>query len=139
MLTLDTNVLSEIVKPSPSPKVLRWLAAQDRSKVFTTVITKAEMLYGVELLPAGKRRKALQTAVSDMFTKDFAGRVLAFDEHAAQIFAAIGAARQRLGNPISQFDAAIAAITHSRHAVLATRNVNDFVNCGIDIVDPWSE
>ena len=139
MIILDTNILSEAVKPSPSSKVLDWLAAQERRKVFTTAITKAEMLYGVELLPAGKRRRSLHSVIENMFAKEFTGRVLAFDEAAAQIFAKLVAGRYRLGRPISQFDAAIAAITLSCGAVLATRNVADFTGCGVNIVDPWSE
>jgi toxin FitB len=116
MIILDTNTLSEVVKPSPSPKVLHWLATQERSKVFTSAITKAEMLYGVELLPAGKRRTSLYSAIHSMFAREFAGRVLAFNEVAAQIFAKIVAERYRLGRSISQFDAAITlnqAITKS--------------------------
>ena len=138
-MILDTDILSEAVKPSPSAKVLHWLAAQERQRVFTTAITKAEMLYGVELLPAGKRRTSLYSVINNIFEREFAGRVLAFDEIAAQIFAKIVAGRHRLGRPISQFDAAIAAIALSRNAVLATRNVADFAGCGIDVVDPWSE
>ena len=138
-MILDTDILSEAVKPSPSAKVLHWLAAQERQRVFTTAITKAEMLYGVELLPAGKRRTSLYSVINNIFEREFAGRVLAFDEIAAQIFAKIVAGRHRLGRPISQFDAAIAAIALSRNAVLATRNVADFTGCGIDVVDPWSE
>ena len=139
MIVLDTNILSETVKPAPSSKVLHWLATQERRKVFTTAITKAEMLFGVELLSAGKRRAALHSAIDNIFAKEFAGRVLAFDEMAAQIFAKLVAGRYRMGRPISQFDAAIAAITLSRGAVLATRNVADFTACGITVVDPWAE
>lgn len=83
MIVLETNVPSEVIKPSPSPTVLCWLAAQERSKVFTTTITKAEMLYSVEVLPAGKRRTALRTAIDNIFAYEFAGRVLVSDENAA--------------------------------------------------------
>jgi toxin FitB len=139
VIVLDTNVLSEALKPVPSPKALRWLAAQEPSSVFTTTITQAEVLYGIEALPAGKRRTRLLEAVEKMFAEEFEGRVLPFDEDAAREFARIVAARDRAGRPISQFDAMIAAIAHSYRAAVATRNTADFEHCGIDVVDPWAQ
>lgn len=138
MIVLDTNVLSEVLKPAPSPKVLNWLAAQERRATFTTATTKAEILFGVELLPVGKRRTALHTAVDNIFTKEFAGRVLAFDEIAARIYAKILAERFRLGRPMSQSDAQIAAISQSHQAMLATRNIRDFTDCGIQVFNPFT-
>lgn len=96
------------------------------------------MFYGLETLPAGKRRSMLQIAIENMFEEEFPGRVLAFDEDAARVFGKIVAGREAVGRPISQFDAMIAAIARSRGAGLATRNTADFENCGLRIVDPWA-
>jgi predicted nucleic acid-binding protein len=105
--------------------------------VFTTTITEAEVLCGVETLPPGKRRLRLLAAVEKMFAEEFAGRILPFDEDAARAFATTVAARARAGRPISQLDAMIAAIARSHRAAVATRNTADFQHCGIDIVNPW--
>jgi len=138
VIVLDTNVLSEALKPLPSRIVLGWLAAQQPLSVFTTAITEAEVLYGVETLP-GKRRTRLLAAVERMFAEEFAGRILPFDEDAARAFAGIVAARDTAGRPISQFDAMIAAIARSHRAAVATRNTADFQHCGIEVINPWIE
>jgi predicted nucleic acid-binding protein len=138
VIVLDTNVLSEEIRLSPSPKVLRWFEEQEPASVFTTAVTQAEMLYGLASLPVGRRRSALQQAIEKMFGEVFPGRILPFDEDAARAFAKIVAARDALGRPISQLDAMIAAIARSRHAALATRNIDDFQGCGLRIVDPWA-
>jgi hypothetical protein len=137
MMVLDTNVLSEVVKPKPSETVMRWLGEQDPQNVVTTIITQAEIFYGIELLPAGLRRTGLLAAAEKMFTEEFYGRILPFDDEAARAFAKIGAARVVAGLPISPFDAMIAAIVRSRKAALATRNGRDFERCGIEIINPW--
>jgi predicted nucleic acid-binding protein len=138
MIILDTNVLSEIVKPQPSAQVLRWLAAHPPERLFSTTVTQAEILYGFELLVSGKRRTALKAAVNGMFDEDFAGRILPFDAEAAHAFAGIAADRRASGRPISQFDAQIAAIARSHSAAVATRNIQDFEGCGIKVLNPWS-
>lgn len=137
MIILDTNVLSKALRPQPSMKVLAWLASQPTAALFTTTITRGEVLYGVRLLPKGRRRDALQKAVTAIFDEDFANP-LSFDGNAADDYADIAATRKTRGMPISQFDAMIAAITRSRGATLATRNVRDFAHCGIEIIDPWT-
>ena len=139
MIVLDTNVLSEALKPLPSPIVLDWLAGQEPSSVFMTAVTQAEVLYGVETLPVGRRRMRLLAAVEKMFAEEFEGRILPFDEDAARAFAGIVAARDRAGHPISQFDAMIAAIARSHRAAVATRNTADFQNCGVDVINPWTD
>lgn len=138
MIVLDTNVLSELMKPKPTRRVVTWLNAQPASSLFTTSITKAEILYGLMLLPAGRRRTSIEAAVSTMFEEDFLGRVLAFDSEAALSFAHIASARRQAGQPISQSDAQIVAIAHSRGASVATRNVADFDDCEVTIINPWS-
>lgn len=137
MIVLDTNVLSEILRPSPDDRVLAWLERQPRSALFTTTVTEGELLYGVQLLPEGRRKTLLLDAVLAIFASDLAGRVLGFDSDAAAAYAVIAAARKATGHPISQFDAMIAAIARSRGASLATRNIKDFVDCGIEVINPW--
>jgi predicted nucleic acid-binding protein len=137
VILLDTNVISEVLTPAPSPAVLLWLAAQEPSSVFTTTITQAELLYGVESLPPGKRRTRLLVSVGKILDEELAERILPFDEEAARRFAKIVAARDAMGRPISQFDAMIAAIARVRHAAVATRNAADFDHCGVRIIDPW--
>lgn len=136
-ILLDTNVLSELLRAQPQASVLSWVAAQPVDNLFVSAVTQAEMMLGVHLLPAGKRRQLLEQAVGAMFREDFAGRVLPFDSAAAPAYANVVAARRTAGRPISQFDAQIAAIALSRGATLATRNVADFAGCGIGLLDPW--
>lgn len=138
MILLDTNVISELMKPRPDPRVESWIAGQSAAELFTTAITEAELRFGIEILPPSQRRQELQTALAAMFEEDFAGLILPFDSAAAIAYAALAAERRRSGRPISQMDAQIAAIVRSKGATLATRNVADFQGCGIVIVDPWS-
>lgn len=139
MIILDTNVLSEPIKPLPCGPVVDWLAAQEFAEVFTTSITQAEILRGIELLPAGKRRMKLHEAADQMFAEEFHGRILPFDDEAARVYAKISAARSAAGRPIPQSDAMIASIARTRHATVATRNTRDFGGCDIQLVNPWTE
>jgi toxin FitB len=139
MIVLDTNVLSEILRPVPEPRVVEWLSEQPRASVFTTTITRGEILYGIQVLPAGKRRNGLWNAAMQIFDVDLDGQVLGFDSAAADDYAEISAARRVAGRPISQFDAQIAGITLSRGAQLATRNVRDFDGCGFEVINPWNK
>lgn len=137
MIVLDTNVASECMRPAPHARVIGWLALQPRSGLFTTTVVEGEILDGVRVLPDGARRDALLLAVGAIFAEDFAGRVLSLDRDAAEVYAEIAAVRKKAGKPISQFDAMIAAVVRSRGACMATRNTRDFVDCGIELVDPW--
>jgi hypothetical protein len=138
MTVLDTNVVSELMMPSRSEAVLAWLSTQQRvDELFVTTITVAEVLYGIELLPKGRRRDGLEREAETMFTQDFGGRILPFDEPAARTFALLAATRRKLGRPIEFFDAQIAAISRVHGAALATRNTDDFEGCGIKLVNPW--
>jgi len=137
VIILDTNVLSEAFKPQPAESVLGWLATQAPSAVFTTTITLAEILNGIETLPPGRRRIRLSAAVEAMFRDQFEGRILAFDEDAARQYSRIAATRARVGRPISQFDAMIAAIARLHRAAVATRDTADFEHCGVETIDPW--
>lgn len=137
MIVMDTNVVSEIVKPSPSPAVIAWFSTQRPHDLYTTTITQAEILYGIELLPKGHRRAALQSAMAKVFDQTFAGRVLPFDEGSAYAFAMIAAKHRLSGRTIGELDSQIAGIALSRGAPLATRNVADFEGSGVELINPW--
>lgn len=137
MIVLDTNVISEAMLPVPNGKVRRWLSAQPGQQLFTTTVSLAEILYGLEILPLGKRRAALSATAETMFATLFAQRILVFDGPAARAFPPIAAGRRRRGGPISILDAQIAAIAHVHGATLATRNTADFEGCGIHLANPW--
>jgi toxin FitB len=134
---LDTNVLSEMLRTAPSLDVVRWLAAEPVQTLYVSAVTQAEMVLGARLLPAGKRRLALQDALAAMFEEDFARRVLPFDSAAVPHYAEIVAVRRAAGRPVAQFDAQIAAIAACHKAQLATRNTADFEGCGLTLVNPW--
>ncbi len=136
MIVVDTNVVSEAMRLAPSPQVLRWLDKQRADQLFTTAVTVAEIYYGIELLPKGKRRATLLVAAEAVF-EDFRDRILAFDGEAARVFSRISASRRASGRSISQSDAQIAAIVQLHGATLATHNLADFENCGIHALDPW--
>jgi len=138
MILLDTNILSELMRPVPEQGVERWLVAQPDASLFISAITEAELRYGVALLRPGKRRSALAALIEDMLREDFTGRILPFDSAAAVAFAEIASTRRQVGRPIAQADAQIAATARSRGAALATRNVSDFDGCGIEVVNPWT-
>lgn len=139
MIVLDTNVISELMRREPDERVMAWIGEQPIAGVFTTTLTQAEIFYGLALLPEGRRRDDLLAAARPMFEVDLAGRVLPFDTDAVQAYPDIAAGRRKSGQPISQIDAQIAAIVRSRGAGLATRNVADFVDCGIMVVNPWGQ
>ncbi len=138
MNVLDTNVVSELMRPSPAAAVLRWIDATNVASLYTTSLTEAEILHGIALLPKGKRRDGIAAAARAMFEEDFANRVLPFNSAAARAYAQIAGARRRAGRPIATIDAQIAAIARSVDARLVTRNVADFERCGIDVRDPWA-
>jgi toxin FitB len=137
MIILDTNVLSELMRPKPSVRVVAWVAKQPAAELCTTSITEAEIFYGIELLGKSKRREGLLAAAEAMFAEDLRGRIFGFESDSARAFSKIAAYRSALGRPISHADAQIAAIAQARGTKLATCNVADFGNCGLDVVDPW--
>jgi toxin FitB len=137
-LVLDTNVVSQLVHPQGSVQIKDWLATRRGYIVYTTSVTQAEILFGIRRLPDGKRRDQLLANAVEVFSSDMAGRILSFDSIAADEYSQIVALRERSGRPISQFDGQIAAICRVYGAVLATRNVKDFVGCGVDVVNPWA-
>ena len=137
MIILDTNVVSELMRPKPSGAVLRWIAARPAVSLYATSISEAEILRGIATLPRGKRREALATAARAMFESEFRDRLLAFGSDAAKCFASIAAERRTLGHPVAIFDAQIAAIARAYGAPVATRNIDDFADCGVTVLNPW--
>lgn len=137
MIVLDTNVISELLRPMPAGQVEAWLAAQDGATVYFTAVGEAELRHGLAILPEGRRRDDLSRAVEVILSEDFRGRILSFDRPAARSFAAIASERRAAGRLISQLDCQIAAIARANGAAVATRNTRDFAGCGVVVVDPW--
>ena len=138
MILLDTNVVSEIMRPAPSEVVLAWFAAQDAAGLYLSAIEEAELRRGAAMLPAGRRRDQLMAAIGAMITEDFAGRILPFDSAAASAFVLVFLERRAAGRPISFADCQIAATARAQGAAIATRNTADFAGCGIAVIDPWA-
>ena len=138
MFVLDTNVVSELMRPAPAPKVRAWLDAQLTSDLFITAITEAEIRTGIAVLPDGERQGGLNAAAERAFGVLFAERILPFDSDAAQAYAVIAVARRVGGHPISQADCQIAAIARSRGASVVTRDVGGFEGSGVEVVNPWA-
>lgn len=136
MLVVDTNVISELMRESPSQAVLTWFDAQPPSRLFMTSVAEAEIRTGIALLPDGKRRRGLAAAAERAFGL-FTNRILPFDRAAARVYATIFASCRAAGRPITQADCQIAAIARSRDATVVTRNVAHFENAGVDVIDPW--
>ena len=139
MIILDTNVISELIRPEPSPAVVEYFKRLKRDDWYITAITAAELRSGCALLPDGKKRESLTQRVEAMLAGPFFNRILAFDAEASRTYADVAVQWRAAGRSISYFDALIAAITRSKGATLATRNTKDFVFCQIPIVDPWTE
>jgi len=136
MIVVDTNVALELMRPAPSERVLDWVRGQPPDDLYASAITVAEIRYGIERLPEGTRKVELRAAAVEVFGA-FADRVLAFDAAAAEQYSLIVSRRERLGISIEGFDAQIAAICRLHRAALATRNVSDFRETGIGVINPW--
>lgn len=136
MIVLDTNVVSELMESAPDPGVLAWLRTQ--SDLWTTAITVAEIQYGIVRLPHGRRRQLL-SEIADDVVAGFDDQILPFDATAAVHYATIVVGRQRAGRPIDRLDAQVAAIARAHAAPVATRNVRDFADTGVEVVDPWRD
>ena len=137
MIIVDTNVISEAMRPQPAREVMAWLAAQDPDTLFTTAITSAEIHYGILTMPQGKKRTALEPAAAAILQRDFVGRVLPFDSEAALHYARLAARPGAAKDDASVFDAMIGAIAIARDAPVATRNVRHFVPFGVQLINPW--
>jgi predicted nucleic acid-binding protein len=139
MILLDTNVISEIMRPHPDARVAAWVQSFPRKEFWTSSVVVAELLSGIDLMPSGERQKGLREAVEGMLAEDFHGQILSFDLAAARHFGEILSARQQLGRPINAMDAQIAATAKVHGATLATRNIKDFLACELVLLNPWSD
>jgi len=137
MIVLDTNIISEIMKVAPCEKVMCWVNEQDTNQLFITTITIAEISYGLVKLPLGKRRSTLENTFNHIILNIFKYRILSFDEPAAYLFGEIMARRKKLGRPIAIPDGQIASIARANWATIATRNNRDFIDCGLDVINPF--
>ncbi len=138
MILLDTNVISEIMRPTPEPRVVAWLNFYPGSEYWISAITVAEIGLGIALLPTGKRKTAFAQIAATMFQQDFSGRCLSFDQEAATHYAHIVATARKAGRTITVEDAEIAAIALNHDCLLATRNTRDFVSIdGLRLLNPW--
>lgn len=138
-LLLDTNVVSELMRKFPDSEVVAWAAGHPAEHLFFPAIAEAELRYGAAILPQGRRRDTLVSDIEKMLRAAFDNRILPFDSDAARAYASIAARRRAAGRPVKPADCQIAAIASARGMAVATRNVRDFDDMGIDLIDPWRE
>ena len=139
MLILDTNVVSELMRPVPDERVAARVEAWSLDQLALTAVTVAELLYGLDRLPDGRRKTDLFGRFDAVLRRGFGGRVLPFDHAAAQSYARLKGERERAGRPLVGYDAMIAAIAQTHGAEIVTRNVDDFEGCGLTIINPWTD
>lgn len=137
MIVLDTNVVSEIMRPRPEPAVLAWFDAQGPGELWLTAVGAAELMFGIARLEDGARKQQLARTVTMMFETDFSGQVLPFDLAAASVYAQLVAQRERMGQPVAMADAQIASVCLAHGAILATRNTKHFDGLGLTVINPW--
>ena len=137
MFIIDTNVVSELMRPEPEPAVAAWIAERDAQELYLTAVNEAELRYGVAIKPVGKRRNELEAAMTRWLDEGFRERILPFDSLAARAYAQIAADLHQAGRQIGEADCKIAAICRSRGAVLVTRNVRHFNGTGVEVINPW--
>ncbi len=138
MIVLDTNIISELMKSAPSVAVMEWLDQQNSVELFVTTVTIAEISYGIDVLPKGIRRSSFEKAFHRALEEAFKGRILHFDEGSALLYGKIMGDRRRLGKPLSIPDGQIIAIARFHGAAVATRNICDFSDCGLDLINPFT-
>ena len=137
MILLDTNVVSELMRMSPDPAVEAWVAGYPVEDLFFSAVGESELRYGAAIMPAGRRRETLVADIETMLHTAFEKRILPFDSGAARAYAVIAAKRRFAGRAVAPADCQIAAIARARGMEVATRNVRDFEDMGIEIIDPW--
>ena len=138
MYVIDTNVASELMRPLPAPTAAAWITGRDAEDLYLTAVSEAELLYGVAIVPAGRRRNELEAVMLRWLDTGFAARILPFDSGAARDYADIAAGSRSARRPIAAADCQIAAIARSRGMAVATRNARDFGDTGVETVDPWT-
>lgn len=137
MIVIDTNVASEVMKVSPSGRVVEWLNGQASSSLYVSTVTIGEIEFGLRVLPDGNRRLALRERFEQFIAKAFFQRVLAFDEAAARLYGEMMGRRRELGRPMSVPDGQIASVARARGFAIATREIRDFEDCGIELINPF--
>lgn len=138
MYLLDTNILSDLMRPVPNPGVVSWTRSVSLAKQAITSIAVGERLFGVEIYPNGQRRQALDEAIWNLVHGQFRSRILVFDTEAAETFAVLAATRRRAGRRVAEADLMIASIALNAGAMLVTRNIRHFEGFGLDVLDPWT-
>ena len=138
MFVLDTNVVSELMRPEPEPSVSNWIGQHPATRLFFTAVGEAELRYGLAILPRGARREALSAKIDVLLRDRLRDRVLPFDSRAANAYAEVASRRRMQGLAVSDADCQIAAIAHCHNAAVVTRNIRDFEGTGVEIVDPWT-
>jgi len=139
MIIVDTNIVTEVMKDSPTHAVVSWLNDQETSTLFLTSITIGEVRYGLRIMPQGRRRLRLEQGFERILAEAFAGRVLPFDEEAARHYGDVMGRRKEIGRPVGVLDGQIASIARANGCAVATRNVKHFVECGIEIINPFDD
>ena len=137
MVIVDTNILAELMKESPAQAVLSWVNGQESSALFVTTITVGEIGYGLRIMPQGRRRSQLEQGFERFLADGFAGRILDFDEEAARQYGEVMGRRKEMGRPVGVQDGQIVSIARAKGYAVATRNVRDFVECGVEIINPF--
>lgn len=137
MILLDTNIVSALMTAAPPETVVDWLDSQETSHLFLSAVTMAEIGYGLAVLPDGRRRRHLEDSFDKFVARGFAQRILSFDETAARLYSEVMGHRKQIGRPMSVLDGQIAGIARAHRMALATRNVGDFEECGLELVNPF--
>lgn len=137
MIVIDTNIISELMRPRPDAAVIQWFDQQATAHLYLTTITLAEIRYGLSIMDDGKRKQHLSNQFEAYVGRVFEGRVLDFTSEAASRYADIMSYRRRAGLPMSMADGQIAAIASANHFSVATRNIKDFEGCGLVLVNPF--
>lgn len=137
MIIIDTNVISEMMKPSPLTAVLDWFNEQEAVSLYLTTITIGEIGYGIRALPDGKRRRSLTEGFEALLKAAFEFRILDFDEAAARRYGDVMGDRKKIGRPLASLDGQIIAIAQANGCAVVTRNVRDFEGCGLTMINPF--
>ncbi len=137
MILLDTNIVSATMAPTPPASVIEWLNHQDTLGLYLSTVTIAEIGYGLWVLPDGKRRHALEDRFAKFVATGFEHRILSFDERAARLYPEVMGHRRTLGRPLGVLDGQIASIARANDLAVATRNVRDFEECGLEVINPF--
>ncbi|MCP4995625.1 MAG: type II toxin-antitoxin system VapC family toxin [Gammaproteobacteria bacterium] len=137
MILLDTNVVSEVMRIAPSETVVEWLNNQKSSSLYISTVTIGEIEYGLRILPVGKHRLQLKERFEQFVSLAFALRILAYDEAAARTYGEVMGHRKEIGRPISVPHGQIAAIAKAHGNKIATRDISDFEDCGVELIDPF--